>query len=125
MYDKSVAERQAALEIPPSLPSEEDLLLFTLFNLKSGLTSEALGFVSGVDGSNAKRNQTCGLAALQHTLEQAQCLPARAFANAEEFAAYFQNKQKLKFDGVEQRPQRPGNQEAQATYYCGKKSVIP
>jgi hypothetical protein len=125
MYGKTVAERQAALDIPPSLPSEADLLLFTLFSLKSGLTYDALGFVSGMDGSNAKRNQSCGLAVLQQTLEQAQCLPARTFAHAEEFAAYFQNEQKLIFDGVEQRTQRPSQQGAQAACYSGKKSVTP
>jgi len=120
---KTVAERQAALDIPPSLPSEEDLLFFTLFSLKSGLTYDALGFVSGMDGSNAKRNQTFGLSVLKHALAQAQCLPARTFANAEEFAAYFHDEQKLIFDGVEQRTQRPGKQGAQAECYSGKKSV--
>jgi len=42
---KTVAERQAALDIPPSLPSEEDLLFFTLFSLNSGLTYDPLGFL--------------------------------------------------------------------------------
>lgn len=29
LYGKTVAERHAALDIPPSLPTEEDLLFFT------------------------------------------------------------------------------------------------
>ena len=87
LYGRPVAARQAALDMPPSLPSEEDLLFFTLFSLKTGLTYDALGFVSGMDRANAKRNQALGLKVLQHTLQQAECLPARTFANAQEFAA--------------------------------------
>jgi hypothetical protein len=125
LYGKPVAERQAALDIPPSLPSEEALLFFTLFSLKTGLTYDALGFVSGMDRANAKRNQTLGLAVLKHALGQAQCLPARTFADAEEFAAYLQDEQELIFDGLEQRTQRPQQHEAQADCYSGKKSAIP
>ena len=111
------------MDIPPSLPTEEDLLFFTLFSLKTGLTYDALGFVSGMDRANAKRNQTLGLQVLQQTLRQAACLPARSFADAEEFAAYLQAEAKLIFDGLEQRRQRPQEHEAQADSYSGKKSV--
>lgn len=123
LYGKSVAERQAALDIPPALPSEEALLFFTLFSLKTGLTYDALGFVSGMDGANAKRNQTLGLTVLQQALAPAKCLPARTFANAEEFAAYLQDEPELLLDGLEQRTQRPHEHEAQADCYAGKKSV--
>jgi len=125
LYGKPVAERQAALDIPPSLPSEKDLLFFTLFSLKTGLTYDALGFVSGMDRANAKRNQSLGLKVLQQALEQAGCLPARSFADAEEFAAYLQDEPKLLLDGLEQRTQRPQQDEAQADCYSGKKSVTP
>ena len=125
LHGKTVAERQAALDIPPSLPTEEDLLFFTLFSLKTGLTYDALGFVSGMDRANAKRNQTLGLQVLQQTLRQADCLPARSFADAEEFAAYLHAEEKLIFDGLEQRTQRPHEHEAQAECYSGKKSVTP
>ena len=40
----------------------------TLFNLKSGLTYDLLGLVSGMDASNAKRNQDAGLAILGKAL---------------------------------------------------------
>ena len=125
LYRKTVAQRQAALDIPPGLPTEEDLLFFTLFSLKTGLTYDALGFVSGMDRANAKRNQTLGLEVLQHTLRQADCLPARSFADAEEFAAYLHAEEKLIFDGMEQRTQRPHEHGAQADAYSGKKSVTP
>ena len=123
LHGKTVAERQAALDIPPSLPTEEELLFFTLFSLKTGLTYDALGFVSGMDRANAKRNQSLGLKVLQDALAQAGCLPARSFADAEEFAAYLQDEPKLLIDGLEQRRQRPHEHEAQADCYSGKKSV--
>jgi len=80
LYGRPVAERQAEVEVTPCLSSEEELLFFTLFSLKVGLTYDVLGFVSGMDGSNAKRNQTLGLGVLEHTLETAQCLASFGIA---------------------------------------------
>lgn len=123
LYGRPVAERQAEIEVIPSLSSEEELLFFTLFSLKVGLTYDVLGFVSGMDRSNAKRNQTLGLKVLEHALEAAQCLPRRKFKDAAEFAEYFKQEETLIFDGVEQRMQRPSDDAAQRDSYSGKKSV--
>lgn len=125
LFGHSVADRQAALEVTPSLQSEQELLFFTLFSLKAGLTYDVLAFVSGMDGANAKRNQTLGLQVLEACLRTADCLPKRTFANAAEFAAYCQHEETLIFDGIEQRIQRPKETEAQKDHYSGKKSVIP
>jgi len=125
LYQKPVAERQAEIEVTPCLSSEEELLFFTLFSLKVGLTYDVLGFVSGMDGSNAKRNQTLGLTVLEHALEKAQCLPRREFKDAAEFAEYLKQEETLIFDGVEQRMQRPNDDEAQRDCYSGKKSATP
>jgi hypothetical protein len=125
LFGHSVAQRQAALEVTPSLQSEQELLFFTLFSLKAGLTYDVLGFVSGMDAANAQRNQTLGLQVLEQTLRTAHCLPKRAFAHAAEFAQYFQHEETLIFDGVEQRSQRPQENEAQKDHYSGKKSAIP
>ena len=54
VHGKSVAERHAEIEVTPCLSSEEELLFFTLFSLKVGLTYDVLDFVSGMDGSNAR-----------------------------------------------------------------------
>lgn len=123
LYGRPVAERQAEIEVTPCLSSEEELLFFTLFSLKVGLTYDVLGFVSGMDGSNAKRNQTLGLTVLEHALEKAHCLPRRKFKNAAEFAEYLKKEETLIFDGVEQRVQRPNEDEAQRDCYSGKKSA--
>ena len=123
LYGKSVAERHAEIEVTPCLSSEEELLFFTLFSLKVGLTYDVLGFVSGLDRANAKRNQTLGLTVLEHALENAQFLPHRKFKDATEFAEYFKQEETLIFDGVEQRVQRPNDDAAQRDCYSGKKSA--
>jgi hypothetical protein len=125
LFGASVAQRQADLKVTPSLQSERELLFFTLFSLKTSLTYDVLGFVSGMDAANAKRNQTLGVRVLEASLRTADCLPHRTFANAAEFAAYFQQEETLIFDGMEQRRQRPGESETQKDCYSGKKSVIP
>jgi len=38
LFGHSVAQRQADLEVTPSLQSEQELLFFPLFSLKAGLT---------------------------------------------------------------------------------------
>ncbi len=125
LHGKSVAERQSDIEVTSSLPSEEELLFFTLFSLKVGLTYDVLGFVSGMDGSNAKRNQTLGLTVLERALEAAQFLPRRKFKDAAEFAEYLKQEKTLIFDGLEQRMQRPGDDQVQRDHYSGKKSATP
>lgn len=125
LFGQTVAQRQAGSAKPPCLPSEQELLFFTLFSLKANLTYDLLGLVCGMDGANAQRNQHLGLQVLQHTLQQAECLPARHFATPEEFAAYFQTETELLLDGVEQRVQRPRQYAVQKEFFSGKKSAIP
>lgn len=125
LHGKSVTDRQADIEVTPSLTSEEELLFFTLFSLKAGLTYDLLGLVCGMDAANAKRNQELGLRVLEQSLATAGCLPKREFKNAAEFAEYLKNEKILIFDGTEQRTQRPKDNEAQKENYSGKKSVIP
>jgi hypothetical protein len=120
-FGHTVAERQAELEVTPSLTSEQDLLLFTLFRLKGGLTYDALGFVCGMDASNAKRNQQLGLEILERALSAAQCLPRREFKDAAEFAACLKNETTVIIDGLEQSMQRPNDDAVQRNFYSGKK----
>ena len=88
LHAKPVAQRQAGIEVAPSLTSEEELLFFTLFSLKSGLTYDLLGLVCAMDAANAKRNQELGLRVLEYALATADCLPKREFKSADEFAEY-------------------------------------
>lgn len=118
-------ERGAFTPYEVALETEEELLLFTLFSFKANLTYDLLGLVSGMDGSNAKRNQELGVTVLQEALEQTGYAPKREFATVAEFEAYFQEHETLLVDGTEQRKQRPGNKETQKDYYSGKKKCTP
>lgn len=120
-YGQSVGQRQADIEVAASLRTEEELLLFTLFSLKAGLTYDLLGVVCGMDAANAKRNQTLGLGVLETALSHAGCLPKREFKDAAEFAAYLKHQPLLIVDGMEQHTQRPQEEAAQKDNYSGKK----
>jgi hypothetical protein len=96
-------------------------LLYTLFSLKSGLTYDVLGLVSGMDGSNAKRNQTIGLEILGKTLTATNCMPRRNFANIKDFEDFFAGEEQLIIDATEQAIQRPSDEEQQKKCYSGKK----
>ena len=89
------------------IKNEENLLLFTLFSLKSGLTYDVLGFVCGMNGSNAKRNQTVGLDILQLTLDNLDHMPRRSFKDVADFERFFSKEKELIIDATEQRKQRP------------------
>jgi len=125
LFGHSVGQRQAELAVTPSLQSEQELLFFTLFRLKAGLTYDVVGFVSGREAAHAKRNQRLGLQVLEACFRTVDCLPQRRFANAAEFAEYFQHEETVIFDGGEHRLQRPSETAAQKDHYAGKKSATP
>jgi hypothetical protein len=126
LYGKTIEERSS--ESPNSsnisIKTYEELLFFTLFSLKSGLTYDLLGFVSGMDGSNAKRNQSLGLEVLKNALSNLSVLPKREFEDAESFKVYFEQHKTLILDATEQRIQRPQDQDEQKENYSGKKKGI-
>ena len=121
LHGKTVTQRHADLAVTPTFTSESELLFFTLFSLKAGLTYDVLGFVCGLDIANAKRNQELGLKVLEHTLAAAGCLPRRTFKKAADFKKYLRLEPLLIFDGLEQRMQRPHQDDVQRDFYSGKK----
>lgn len=125
LYGQTVAHRHADLKVTPTLTSERELLFFTLFSLKAGLTYDLLGFVSGMDAANAKRNQQLGLDVLQQSLAAAQCLPRRSFTDAQDFKEYLQGEVTIILDGLEHRLQRPQDNAVQREFYSGKKNATP
>jgi hypothetical protein len=122
-YRKSIQERNVYNPNKPNLRTYSDLLLFTLFSLKNGLTYDALGYVSGMDGSNAKRNQRVGLQVLAETLTDLGVMPKRKFETVSDFETYFAKHQTLILDGTEQRIQRPSDKDEQEDNYSGKKNA--
>ena len=125
VFGQTLQERQSECPDQPHLPSYEDLLLFTLFSLKSGLTYDLLGLVTGMDGSTAKRSQDLGLYVLQHALVTTGHAPKREFKSPEEFQDYFQRHKTVIIDATEQRTKRPGDQQYQKDMYSGKKNPTP
>ena len=109
IYGLSIQARQSDCPERPSLSTYPDLLLFTLFSLKSGLSYDLLGFTTGTDGSTAKRNQHIGIDVLGHALAASGHAPKRSFESVEEFSAYFRDKGTILIDATEQRTQRPGD----------------
>jgi hypothetical protein len=125
LFGTDMSSRHEGLPTQLTFSSCESLLFYTLFTLKSGVTYDVLGFIFGLDVSNAKKNQTLGLKVLCHGLEKADYMPKREFSSPEEMAAYFKEHSKLILDGQEQRIQRPKGKERQKDYYSGKKKRIP
>ena len=123
-FGKTLLERKADSPKESAIKSAEDLLLFTLFSLKSGLTYDLLGFVTGMDASNAKRNQDLGVNILQSMLSALGYAPVRSFNSVAEFEEYFRKYDTLIIDGTEQRIQRPSKEVSQKDNYSGKKKGI-
>ncbi len=103
----------------------EDLLFFSLYSLKSGLTYDLLGLTFGLDGANAYQNQALGLRVLRAALERGGHMPRRAYQSVEEFKEQWSNESEILIDATEQRRQRPGNQQDQKEDYSGKKKPTP
>ena len=125
LFAQSIEQRQEDCPEQPCLNTYTDLLFFTLFSLKSGLTYDLLGLVTGMDGSSAKRNQDLGLAVLLQTLMVSGYAPKRSFRSPEEFQIYFQKHKTLIVDATEQRTQRPKASDYQELMYSGKKNPTP
>ena len=123
-YGMSLKDRQMANGIEYCINSEEELLLYTLFSLKSSLTYDVLGLVCGMDKSNAKRNQDIGLKILGKTLTTMNCMPKRNFLNVKDFEDFFAHEKQLIIDATEQAIQRPSDKEQQKACYSGKKKDI-
>ena len=123
IYGITLKESLVDNDIDYCIKDEEELLLFTLFSLKSGLINDSLGFVTGMDGSNASRNQRKGVEILAATLQKSGYIPKRNFMNIEEFKDYFSDFDidTLLVDATEQRIQRPSDNKVQKEYYSGKK----
>lgn len=124
VYGQPIQQRQQECPDEPALSTYEELLLFTLFSLKSGLSFDLLGFTTGMDGSTAKRNQDIGLLVIKTALSQSGHLPKTHFDNADSFKAYFKDKGPVLIDATEQRTQRPADDDYQQGMYSGKKKPI-
>lgn len=68
LFGVSMHERQSNSTSESTFKTYEDLLFFTLFSIKSGVTYDVLGLTFGLDGANAYQNQALGLRVLRGLL---------------------------------------------------------
>lgn len=121
LFGESMEERQSNSSGVSTFKTYVDLLFFTLYSVKSGLTYDLLGLTFGLDGANAYQNQALGLRVLRAALEQGGYMPKRSYQSIEEFKEHWSEEGEILMDATEQRRQRPGNQQEQKEDYSGKK----
>ena len=102
----------------------EELLFFTLFSLKSGLTNDVVGAIMGMDGSTAKRNRDLGIKLLKKTFKNNGLSPVRSISTVKEFKEVFSDTDTIIIDGTEQRIERPNDKHGVKDNYSGKKNAI-
>ena len=125
LHHGQLADRMVIHPGGTRMKDEADLLFFTLFSCKSGLTYDVLGLVCGMDAATAKRRQDEGLAVLREALRLANCLPERDFQSPAELQRYFSKRRAVLLDATEFATQRPQEKAAQKARYSGKKNAIP
>lgn len=72
LYGETVEEKKAKSPNADNMAikTAEELLLYTLFSLKSRLTYDVLAFIMGFSVSNAKRNQDMGKKIIEHSWQE-------------------------------------------------------
>ena len=109
---------------PEKLASCGDKLFFILFYLKTYPLQEVLGFLFGIDQSQANRWLKVLSRILKETFERGGYLPARTASQLEEQLAHLPPPADVIIDGAERLRQRPKDPEKQQEKYSGKKQPI-
>jgi hypothetical protein len=125
IFQEGFEDKKARSPMESAVQNCEELLLLTLFSLKSGLTYDLLGVVLGMDGTTAKRNQEVGIRVLKEALRETGDAPRREFKTVKAFQDYFKDNDILIIDGTEQAIERPQDNVAQKQNYSGKKKLTP
>lgn len=121
LYGTTMSDRKGNSSQESTFKTYEDLLFFTLYSIKSGLTYDLLGLTFGLERSNAHQNQAIGLGLLRSALAQGDYLPKRIYESVQEFKDDWAKESEIIIDGTEQRSQRSENEETQKKDYSGKK----
>lgn len=124
LFGTTLPERKAEGPKKSVINSTEDLLFFTLLGLKSDLSYDLLGVVTGQDGSSAKRNHDEGLKVLQTALYDNSYAPARDFKNVDDFKKCVQDFDAIIIDATEVSIERSVDYDEQKANYSGKKKDI-
>lgn len=98
-------------------------LVAVLIYLKCYPTFDLLGFILGMNRSNACRDTHMYLKVLEQALKRKLVLPARKISSVEEFLSKFPEARSLFIDGTERRVQKPVGQKRSKRLYSGKKKA--
>jgi hypothetical protein len=88
IFQEKMEDIKARSPMQSSIKNCEELLFFTLFSLKYGLTYDVLGLVTGMDGATAKRNQEVGILVLKAVFQETGDAPNREFKTVKEFESF-------------------------------------
>lgn len=124
LYGLTINELSDGVDLEFKLPTYADCVFFVLFQLKNGLSYDALGLLIQTDASNAQRNFEKYLHLLELTLERQGVMPRRNFDSPAEFEIFLREDKDIILDGSEQPTQRPSQEQAQKEAYSGKKNAI-
>lgn len=106
-----------------TLKSYEEVVFYVLFQLKNGLTYDVLGFLVGVNSSQARKLFEKYRKILEMSLFQSGHLPKRNFASLEEFRSLLAAESEIVLDVTEVGVQRSKSYEEQKKDYSGKKKT--
>jgi hypothetical protein len=123
-FENSLFAKEKNLKQNFVFSSYEDILFFLLFFLKNPVVYDTLGFIFGMDGSNAQRIVVKHIPVLEKTLFDEKLIPVRNFKDFEQFKAYMQSNTEIIIDATEMTIQRPVDYDKQKEFYSGKKKDI-
>lgn len=106
-----------------TVPTATERLFVILMYLKAYPTYDLLGFLIGLDRSNACRLVQYLLPILEQTLKRKLVLPKRRISSVEEFIEAFPEVKDVLIDGTDRRVKRPVSAKRQKKLYSGKQKT--
>jgi hypothetical protein len=128
-YEKGVEQEERIRKPgggrPGNLKTAVEKLFFILFYFKCYPTFDILGFLFGLNRSNAFRNVQKLTATLERVLDKKMVLPKRKINTFEELIEMFPGVKDLFIDGTERPIQRPKDNEKQKKIIQARRKHIP
>ena len=123
-FENTLSEKEKNLKQKFIFSTYEDILFFLLFFLKNPVVFDTLGFIFGLDGSNAQRIVGKLMPVLEKVLSDEKLIPVRNFKDLEQFKEHMQSNSEIIIDATEMSIQRPADNDKQKEFYSGKKKDI-
>ena len=123
-FESTLSEKEKNLKQNFVFSTYEDNLFFLLFFLKNPVVFDTLGFIFGMDGSNAQRIVKKLMPILERVLMDEKLIPVRNFKDLEHFKEHMQSNTEIIIDATEMSIERPSNYDKQKEFYSEKKNDI-